>query len=89
MGWDPRWHELIRRSDPTSSIAVDIRTSDPLPEREPGPVTLIDDAAHRTPVATALGVTARRTGMRLVNRVPALRRRMARGMQRVRDSELV
>ena len=83
----------MARADPPVRPVLDDRDRrphpDPLPEREPGPVTLIDDAAHRTPVATALGVTARRTGMRLVNRVPALRRRMARGMQRVRDSELV
>lgn len=154
-GWDPRWHALLQRSDPASALAIDIRTSDPLPEWEPGPVTLLGDAAHtmtpgrgagantalrdaqelcerlvrardgelgltaavgeyetlmrrysalavreslefmnadaatRSPLAQALGTTLQRTGMRLVNRVPALRRRVARGMQQVRDSELV
>jgi 2-polyprenyl-6-methoxyphenol hydroxylase-like FAD-dependent oxidoreductase len=153
--WDPRWHELLERSDPASAITIDIRTSDPLPEWEPGPVTLLGDAAHtmtpgrgagantalrdarelcerlvrvrdgelglreavggyeslmrrysalavreslefmndgaasRGPVARALGTAGMRTGMRLVDRVPVLRRRMIRDMQRVRDSELV
>lgn len=153
-GWDPRWHTLLDRSDPASAILIDIRTSDPLPEWEPGPVTLLGDAAHtmtpgrgagantalrdarelcerlvrvrdggtglhaavggyealmrrysatavreslefmnddatrRGPVTRALRSATQRTGMRLVNRVPALRRRAAHGMQRVRDSEL-
>ncbi|WP_224389396.1 NAD(P)/FAD-dependent oxidoreductase [Pseudonocardia sp. ICBG1293] len=150
--WDPRWRELLDRSDPASALWIDIRTSDPLPHWEPGPVTLLGDAAHtmtpgrgagantalrdarelgerlvrvldgdldlhtaiggyearmrrysaaavreslqqmhdgsgRGPVLRALGTVAQRSGLQLVNRVPALRRRMARSMQRVRDSE--
>ncbi|MEJ8278446.1 FAD-dependent oxidoreductase [Pseudonocardia spirodelae] len=150
--WDPRWGALLDRSDPASALWIDIRTSDPLPRWEPGPVTLLGDAAHtltpgrgagantalrdarelgerlvrvhdgdldlrtavggyeaemrrysavavreslqqmhddsgRGAVSRALATTAQRTGLRLVNRVPALRRRLARGMQRVRDSE--
>jgi hypothetical protein len=41
------------------------------------------DRKHR------LGVLAQRSAMRAVNRVPAAKRRMARSMQKVRDSELV
>ncbi|WP_226362953.1 NAD(P)/FAD-dependent oxidoreductase [Pseudonocardia sp. ICBG1142] len=150
--WDPRWRALLGRSDPASALWIDIRTSDPLPHWEPGPVTLLGDAAHtmtpgrgagantalrdarelgerlvrvhhgdldlrtavggyeaemrrysavavreslqqmhddsdRGPVSRTLATAAQRTGLRLVNRVPALRRRLARGMQRARDSE--
>ncbi|MFP5023175.1 FAD-dependent oxidoreductase [Pseudonocardia phyllosphaerae] len=154
-GWDPRWQELVHRSAPESAVVIDIRTSDPLPDWTPGPVTLLGDAAHtmtpgrgagantalrdarelrdrlvrvrdgeldlrtavgeyealmrrysavavresleflnddvarRSPAAQAVATTVQRTGMRLVNHVPALRRRIARGMQRVRDSEFV
>jgi hypothetical protein len=36
-----------------------------------------------------LSVLAQRTGMRVIDRIPPAKRRMARGMQKVRDSELV
>lgn len=154
-GWDPRWRELVATSDPTASIALSIRTSDPLDPWEPSAVTLIGDAAHtmtpgrgagantalrdarelrdrlvrvrdgelslleavgsyeelmrrysapavreslefmnddgtaRRPIVGPLSVFAQRTGMRVVDRVPALKRRVARSMQKVRDSELV
>ncbi len=48
-----------------------------------------DDGTARRPVVGPLSVFTRRSAMRLVNRVPAAKRRMARSMQRVRDSELV
>jgi 2-polyprenyl-6-methoxyphenol hydroxylase-like FAD-dependent oxidoreductase len=48
-----------------------------------------DDGTARRPVVGPLSVLAQRSAMRLVNRVPAAKRRMARSMQRVRDSELV
>jgi hypothetical protein len=41
------------------------------------------DRRHR------LGVLAQRSAMRAMNHVPAAKRRMARSMQKVRDSELV
>ena len=153
--WDPRWRELVAGSDPDASIALNIRTSDPVPAWQPSAVTLLGDAAHtmtpgrgagantalrdarelrdrlvrvrdgelsleravgeyeelmrrysalavreslefmnddgtaRRPIVGPLSVFAQRSGMRLVNRVPAMKRRMARGMQKVRDSELV
>jgi 2-polyprenyl-6-methoxyphenol hydroxylase-like FAD-dependent oxidoreductase len=48
-----------------------------------------DDAAPRRPVVGPLTVFTRRSAMRLLNRVPPAKRRMARSMQKVRDSELV
>lgn len=48
-----------------------------------------DSGTARRPVIGPLSVFAQRSGMRMVNRVPPLKRRMAASMQRVRDSELV
>ncbi|WP_243418220.1 FAD-dependent oxidoreductase [Actinomycetospora cinnamomea] len=48
-----------------------------------------DGGTARRPVVGPLSVFAQRTGMRLVDRIPAAKRRMARGFQKVRDSELV
>ncbi len=153
--WDPRWRELVATSDPTASLALSVRTSDPLAPWEPSAVTLLGDAAHtmtpgrgagantalrdarelrdrlvrvrdgelslvaavgeyedvmrryaalavreslefmnddgtaRRPIIGPLSVFAQRTGMRMVDRLPAVKRRIARSMQRVRDSELV
>lgn len=153
--WDPRWRELVATSDPSASIALGVRTSDPLAPWEPSTVTLLGDAAHtmtpgrgagantalrdarelrdrlvrvrdgelalvaavgeyeqlmrrysalavreslefmnddgvaRRPIIGPLSVFAQRTGMRMVDRLPPVKRRLARGMQRVRDSELV
>lgn len=153
--WDPRWRELVATSDPSASIALSIRTSDPSAPWEPSTVTLLGDAAHtmtpgrgagantalrdarelrdrlvrvrdgelslvaavgeyedlmrrysalavreslqfmnddgtaRRPIVGPLSVFAQRTGMRMVDRMPPLKRRIARGMQKVRDSELV
>lgn len=47
-----------------------------------------DDGEPR-PVVGSLRVAAQRSGMRMVNHLPPVRRRMARSMQKVRDSELV
>ncbi|MDL5155502.1 FAD-dependent oxidoreductase [Actinomycetospora termitidis] len=47
-----------------------------------------DRGTARRPVIGPLSVLAQRTGLRLVDRVPAAKRRMALGMQKVRDSEL-
>jgi 2-polyprenyl-6-methoxyphenol hydroxylase-like FAD-dependent oxidoreductase len=44
-----------------------------------------DDVDRRS----SLGVLAQRSAMRVVNHVPVAKRRMARSMQKVRDSELV
>ncbi|GAA4754110.1 FAD-dependent oxidoreductase [Actinomycetospora chibensis] len=48
-----------------------------------------DNGTARRPVIGPLSVLAQRTGMRLVDRIPPAKRRMARGFQKVRDSELV
>lgn len=48
-----------------------------------------DDDTPRRPVVGPLSVAAQRSAMRMVNRIPAAKRRMARGFQKVRDSELV
>jgi hypothetical protein len=40
-------------------------------------------------VVGPLSVFGQRSAMRLLNRVPPAKRRMARSMQKVRDSELV
>lgn len=48
-----------------------------------------DNGTARRPVIGPLSVFAQRTGLRLVDRVPPAKRRMARGFQKVRDSELV
>jgi 2-polyprenyl-6-methoxyphenol hydroxylase-like FAD-dependent oxidoreductase len=48
-----------------------------------------DDGTARRPVVGPLSVLARRTALRVVNHLPAAKRRMARGFQKVRDSELV
>ena len=48
-----------------------------------------DDGTARRPVIGPLSVLAQRTGLRVVDRIPAAKRRMARGFQKVRDSELV
>jgi 2-polyprenyl-6-methoxyphenol hydroxylase-like FAD-dependent oxidoreductase len=153
--WDPRWRALVAASDPSASLALRVRTSDPVPPWRPGNVTLVGDAVHtmtpgrgagantalrdarelrdrlvgvrdgrltlveavgsyeelmrryaalavreslefmnddgtaRRPVVGPLSVFTQRSAMRLVNRVPAAKRRMARSMQKVRDSELV
>ncbi|MFC5065344.1 FAD-dependent oxidoreductase [Actinomycetospora atypica] len=47
-----------------------------------------DKGTARRPVVGPLSVFAQRTGLRLVDRIPAAKRRMAQGMQKVRDSEL-
>ncbi|WP_433800391.1 FAD-dependent oxidoreductase [Actinomycetospora sp. CA-084318] len=48
-----------------------------------------DRGTARRPVVGPLSVFAQRTSLRLVDRIPAAKRRMALGMQKVRDSELV
>ncbi|WP_018330976.1 FAD-dependent oxidoreductase [Actinomycetospora chiangmaiensis] len=48
-----------------------------------------DNGLARRPVIGPLSVFAQRTSLRLVDRIPAAKRRMALGMQKVRDSELV
>ena len=48
-----------------------------------------DDGTARRPLIGPLSVLAQRTGLRVVGRIPAAKRRMARGFQKVRDSELV
>ncbi|GLZ44569.1 oxidoreductase [Actinomycetospora sp. NBRC 106375] len=154
-GWDPRWLDLIATADPGSTVALGIRTADPVPAWTPSTVTMVGDAIHtmtpgrgagantalrdarelrdrlvrvrdgetallegvgeyedlmrrysslavreslefmndngtaRRPVIGPLSVMAQRTSMRVVDRIPPAKRRMARGMQKVRDSELV
>jgi 2-polyprenyl-6-methoxyphenol hydroxylase-like FAD-dependent oxidoreductase len=153
--WSPCWRALLAGADHGASVALAIRTSDPVPPWTPSTVTLLGDAAHtmtpgrgagantalrdarelrdrlvrvrdgastllgavgdyedvmrrysavavreslefmhdntlaRRPVIGPLSVFAQRSGMRLVDRIPAAKRRMARGFQKVRDSELV
>ncbi len=154
-GWDPRWLDLIATADPGSTVALSIRTSDPVPAWAPSSVTMVGDAIHtmtpgrgagantalrdarelrdrlvrvrdgettlleavgeyedlmrrysslavreslefmnddgtaRRPIIGPLSTMAQRTALRLVDRVPPAKRRMARGFQKVRDSELV
>ena len=154
-GWAPRWLDLLATADPGSTVALAIRTADPVPAWTPSTVTMIGDAIHtmtpgrgagantalrdarelrdrlvrvrdgemelldavgeyedlmrrysslavreslefmndngtaRRPVVGPLSVTAQRTALRLVDHIPPAKRRMARGFQRVRDSELV
>jgi 2-polyprenyl-6-methoxyphenol hydroxylase-like FAD-dependent oxidoreductase len=154
-GWDPRWLELVSTADPGSTVALSIRTSDPVPAWAPSTVTMLGDAIHtmtpgrgagantalrdarelrdrlvrvrggettlpdavgeyedlmrrysalavreslefmndngtaRRPVIGPLSTMAQRTALRLVDRIPPAKRRMARGFQKVRDSELV
>lgn len=153
--WDPRWRELVVRSDPSAALTLSIRTSEPVPAWTPSNVTLVGDAIHtmtpgrgagantalrdarelrdrlvrvrdgeltrdaavgdyeqlmrrysalavreslefmnddgtaRRPVVGPVSVFAQRSAMRLLNRVPPAKRRMALRMQKVRDSELV
>jgi hypothetical protein len=47
-----------------------------------------DNGTPRRPVVGPLTTFSMRTALRLTDRVPALRRRMARNLQRVRDAEL-
>jgi 2-polyprenyl-6-methoxyphenol hydroxylase-like FAD-dependent oxidoreductase len=154
-GWDPRWLDLLVTADPGSTVALSIRTSDPVPAWTPSIVTMLGDAIHtmtpgrgagantalrdarelrdrlirvrdgevtlleavggyedlmrrysslavreslefmndngtaRRPVVGPLSTMAQRTALRLVDRIPPAKRRMARGFQKVRDSELV
>ena len=154
-GWDPRWLDLLGTADPGSTVALSIRTSDPVPGWAPSSVTMVGDAIHtmtpgrgagantalrdarelrdrllrvldgemtllgavgeyedlmrrysslavreslefmndngtaRRPVIGPLSTMAQRTALRLVDRIPPAKRRMARGFQKVRDSELV
>lgn len=48
-----------------------------------------DNGTARRPVVGPLSVAAQRATLRVVDRIPAAKRRMARGFQKVRDSELV
>lgn len=48
-----------------------------------------DDGTARRPIVGPLRVFGQRSAMRLINRVPPAKRRMARSLQAVRDSELV
>lgn len=151
--WHPTLRALVRDSDPTTTFALSIRTSDPLPPWKPSRIILLGDAIHtmtpgrgagantalrdaalirdklvevrdgraellaaigdyeqrmRTysavavreslefmndggpgkPIIGPLTTFGMRTALRIADRVPALKRRMALGMQRVRDSEL-
>jgi 2-polyprenyl-6-methoxyphenol hydroxylase-like FAD-dependent oxidoreductase len=152
--WHPALRTLVRDSDPTTTFALSIRTSDPLEPWEPSRVTVLGDAAHtmtpgrgagantalrdaallrdnlvavrdgrsdlpaavggyeermraysavavaeslqfmndngtaRRPVVGPLTTFGMRTALRVTDRVPALKRRMARNLQRVRDAEL-
>lgn len=152
--WDPRWRALVAASDPSASLALSVRTSDPVAPWRPSAVTMVGDAIHtmtpgrgagantalrdarelrdrlvavrdgaaalhdavgeyedvmrrysalavreslefmnddeglRRPFTGPLRVAAQRSGMRMVNALPPVRRRMARSMQKVRDSEL-
>lgn len=47
-----------------------------------------DNSLARKPIRRALTTAGMRAGMRLTDRVPALKRRMVRSIQRTRDSEL-
>lgn len=153
-GWHPTLRDLVRDSDPTTTFALAVRTSDPVAPWTPSRVTLIGDAIHtmtpgrgagantalrdaellcarltdardgrtdllsgigdyerrmrtysakaveeslefmndgstaRRPVIGPLTTFGMRTALRITDRVPALKRRMALGMQQVRDSEL-
>ncbi|MBC8091952.1 MAG: FAD-dependent monooxygenase, partial [Pseudonocardia sp.] len=150
-GWHPTLRTLVHGSDPTTTFALRVRTSDPVAPWTPSRVTLLGDAIHtmtpgrgagantalrdaallsdrltdarggllpaigeyeqkmrtysavavreslefmndgaaaRRPVLGPLTTFGMRTALRLTDRVPALKRRMARGMQQVRDDQL-
>jgi 2-polyprenyl-6-methoxyphenol hydroxylase-like FAD-dependent oxidoreductase len=152
-GWHPTLRELIRDSDPTTTFALAVRTSDPLTPWQPSRVTLLGDAVHtmtpgrgagantalrdaallrdklveardgaellpaigayeermrtysavavkeslefmndgaanRKPLIGALQTIGMRTALRIADRVPPVKRRMALNMQRVRDESL-
>lgn len=152
--WHPNLRTLVRDSDPTTTFALGIRTSDPIAPWRPSRITLLGDAAHtmtpgrgagantalrdaqllrdklvaardgavalidaigayeaamreysavavkeslqgmhdnglaRKPVRRALATAGMRAGLLLTDRVPVLKRRMVRSIQRTRDSEL-
>ena len=154
VDWHLTLRALVRDSDPTTTFALSVRTSDPVEPWQPGRVTLLGDAIHtmtpgrgagantalrdaalirdklvqvrdggvdlvdaigayeqsmraysavavreslefmndggtaRKPIIGPLTTFGMRTALRITDRVPALKRRMATGMQRVRDSEL-
>ncbi|WP_028932738.1 FAD-dependent oxidoreductase [Pseudonocardia spinosispora] len=153
-GWHPTLLKLAEGSDPTTTFALGIRTSDPLDPWRPSRVTLLGDAIHtmtpgrgagantalrdaalirdklvevrdagadllaaigdyeqrmrtysavavreslefmdddgraRRPIIGPLSRFGMRTALRITDRVPPLKRRLAMTMQRVRDSEL-
>jgi hypothetical protein len=47
-----------------------------------------DNDTARRPIVGPLATFGMRTALRVTDRVPALKRRMARNLQRVRDAEL-
>ncbi len=76
--WDPRWRALLAGSDHGASVALSIRTADPVPAWTPSPVTLVGDAIHTmTPGRGAGANTALRDARELRDR-----------LVRVRDGEL-
>lgn len=154
QGWHPSLRTIVRDSDPTTTFALSVRTSDPLKPWRPSRVTLLGDAIHtmtpgrgagantalrdatlirnklvefhegprdllaaigdyeqrmrvysaaavkeslefmndgstaRRPIIGPLSTFGMRTALRITDRVPALKRRMALNMQMVRDAEL-
>jgi 2-polyprenyl-6-methoxyphenol hydroxylase-like FAD-dependent oxidoreductase len=77
-GWDPRWLELVATADPGSTVALSIRTADPVPAWTPSTVTMLGDAIHTmTPGRGAGANTALRDARELRDR-----------LVRVRDGEM-
>ncbi|GEL20854.1 FAD-dependent oxidoreductase [Pseudonocardia asaccharolytica] len=73
-GWDPRWRELVATSDPSATLALSIRTSEPVPPWQPSSVTLLGDAIHTmTPGRGAGANTALRDARELRDRLVRMR----------------
>ena len=77
----------LSRDEAVGSYEDHMRRYSALAVRES--LEFMHDDVDRRPLLRPLTVLAQRSAMRMVNRVPAAKRRMARSLQKVRDSELV
>ncbi|MCD2193175.1 FAD-dependent monooxygenase [Actinomycetospora endophytica] len=77
----------LSRDEAVGSYEEHMRRYSALAVRES--LEFMHDDVDRRPLLRPFSVLAQRSAMRVVNHVPAAKRRMARGLQKVRDSELV
>lgn len=72
--WHPNLRELVRDSDPTTTFALSIRTSDPITPWKPSRITVLGDAAHTmTPGRGAGANTALRDAQLLRDKLVEVR----------------